>query len=128
MYITKTTIAALRFYDKEGLLKPAYTDSKSGYRYYLSSQLVTVQKILSLCQIGIPIEQIKIMINTNDEQYLDFETKVKITTADAQSFIGVITGFEDELDTESKKDELELDVGDRYVMIEMPGIVSVEKV
>lgn len=101
--LTKTTIAALRFYDKEGLLKPAYTDSKSGYRYYLSSQLVTVQKILSLCQIGIPIEQIKIMINTNDEQYLDFETKVKITTADAQSFIGVITGFEDELDTESKK-------------------------
>ena len=64
MYITKTTIAALRFYDKEGLLKPAYTDSKSGYRYYLSSQLVPVQKILSLCQIGIPIEQIKIMINT----------------------------------------------------------------
>ena len=64
MYITKTTIAALRFYDKEGLLKPAYSDSKSGYRYYLSSQLVTVQKILSLCQIGIPIEQIKIMINT----------------------------------------------------------------
>ena len=101
--LTKTTIAALRFYDKEGLLKPAYTDSKSGYRYYLSSQLVTVQKILSLRQIGIPIEQIKIMINTNDEQYLDFETKVKITTADSQSFIGVITGFEDELDTESKK-------------------------
>ena len=101
--LTKTTIAALRFYDKEGLLKPAYTDSKSGYRYYLSSQLVTVQKILSLRQIGIQIEQIKIMINTNDEQYLDFETKVKITTADAQSFIGVITGFEDELDTESKK-------------------------
>ena len=101
--LTKTTIAALRFYDKEGLLKPAYTDSKCGYRYYLSSQLVTVQKILSLRQIGIPIEQIKIMINTNDEQYLDFETKVKITPADAQSFIGVITGFEDELDTESKK-------------------------
>ena len=101
--LTKTKIAALRFYDKEGLLKPAYTDSKSGYRYYLSSQLVTVQKILSLRQIDIPIEQIKIMINTNDEQYLDFETKVKITTADAQSFIGVITGFEDELDTESKK-------------------------
>lgn len=27
-----------------------------------------------------------------------------------------------------KKDELELDVGDRYVMIEIPDIVSVEKV
>ena len=68
------------------------------------------------------------MVMKDFASYFDFKTKVKITTADAQSFIGVITGFEDELDTESKKDELELDVGDRYVMIEMPGIVSVEKV
>lgn len=30
--------------------------------------------------------------------------------------------------TLNQKDELELDVDDRYVMIEMPGIVSVEKV
>ena len=56
------------------------------------------------------------MVMKDFAPYFDFETKVKITTADAQSFIGVITGFEDELDTESKKDELELDVGDRYVM------------
>lgn len=68
------------------------------------------------------------MVMKDFAPYFDFETKVKITTADAQSFIGVITGFEDELDTESKKDELELDVGDRYVMIEIPDIVSVEKV
>lgn len=59
--------------------------------------------------------------------YFDFETKVKITTIDAQSFVGIITGFEDKLDTESKKDELELDVGDYYVMIEIPDILSIEK-
>lgn len=43
------------------------------------------------------------MVMKDFASYFDFETKVKITTADAQSFIGVITGFEDELDTESKK-------------------------
>lgn len=68
------------------------------------------------------------MVMKDFAPYFNFETKVKIKTADAQSFIGVITGFEDELDTESKKDELELDVGDHYVMIEIPDIVSVEKV
>lgn len=68
------------------------------------------------------------MVMKDFAPYFDFETKVKITTADAQSFVGMITGFEDGLDTESKKDELELDVGNHYVMIEIPDIVSVEKV
>ena len=44
--LTKTTIAALRFYDKTGLLKPEYTDENSGYRYYSSSQLNDLQKII----------------------------------------------------------------------------------
>lgn len=90
--LTKTTIAALRFYDKEGLLKPAYTDSKSGYRYYLSSQLVTVQKILSLRQIGIPIEQIKIMINTNDEQYQleKYQQELRNSIMEIQKKINII--------------------------------------
>ena len=90
--LTKTTIAALRFYDKEGLLKPAYTDSKSGYRYYLSSQLVTVQKILSLRQIGIPIEQIKIMINTNDEQYQleKYQQELRNSIMETQKKINII--------------------------------------
>ena len=90
--LTKTTIAALRFYDKEGLLKPAYTDSKIGYRYYLSSQLVTVQKILSLRQIGIPIEQIKIMINTNDEQYQleKYQQELRNNIMETQKKINII--------------------------------------
>lgn len=60
--------------------------------------------------------------------YFDFETKVKITTSDGKSFVGIITGFEDKLDTESKKDELELDIGKYYIAIEIPDILSVEKV
>lgn len=57
--LTRTTIAALRFYDKEGIFKPAYTDASTGYRYYLSSQLSELQDIISLRQVGMSVEQIK---------------------------------------------------------------------
>ena len=41
--LTKTTIKALRYYDKLGLLKPAFTDSTTLYRYYTEEQIL--QKI-----------------------------------------------------------------------------------
>jgi len=34
--LTRTTVAALRFYDREGIFKPAYIDARTGYRYYMS--------------------------------------------------------------------------------------------
>ena len=43
------------------------------------------------------------MVMKDFAPYFDFETKVKITTADAQSFIGVITGFEMNLTLNQKK-------------------------
>lgn len=66
--LTKTTIATLWFYDKTGLLKPAYTDEKTGYRYYLSKQLIPLQRIISLRQIGMPIEKIKEVICADNHQ------------------------------------------------------------
>lgn len=32
--LSKTTVKTLRYYDKVGLLKPAFVDSFTGYRYY----------------------------------------------------------------------------------------------
>ena len=46
--MSKTTIKALRYYEKEGLLKPAFIDQDTSYRYYESSQLVDISKIISL--------------------------------------------------------------------------------
>ena len=45
--MSKTTIKALRYYEKEGLLKPVYIDQNTGYRYYETSQLVEISKIIS---------------------------------------------------------------------------------
>lgn len=68
--LTRTTVAALRFYDKEGIFRPAYTDENTGYRYYLSSQLSELREIISLRQVGMSVEQIKdiIMHGHKEEQ------------------------------------------------------------
>ena len=46
--MSKVTIKALRYYEKEGLLKPVFIDQNTGYRYYETSQLVEISKIISL--------------------------------------------------------------------------------
>lgn len=33
------TVKALRFYEEQGLLIPAYVDEESGYRYYTMAQM-----------------------------------------------------------------------------------------
>ena len=62
--MSKVTIKALRYYEKEGLLIPKHIDNFNGYRYYESNQLIDISKIISLKQVGLSIEEIKrIIIN-----------------------------------------------------------------
>ena len=58
--------------------------------------------------------------------FFDFKTKVKIVTSYGKTFVGTITGLENGFDTESGKDEVELDVGSYYTGIEIPDIVSIK--
>ena len=44
--MSKVTIKALRYYEKEGLIVPAYIDENNGYRYYESKQLIDISKII----------------------------------------------------------------------------------
>lgn len=61
--MSKTTIKTLRYYEKEGLLKPVYVDLNTGYRYYETSQLMEISKIIFLRQIGLSIKDIKNILN-----------------------------------------------------------------
>lgn len=90
--LTKTTIATLRFYDKEGLLKPAHIDLNTGYRYYLSSQLTTLQNIMSLRQVGVSIEQIKSIINSDDarSQLEEYQKELQKSIIETQHKIKII--------------------------------------
>lgn len=57
-----------------------------------------------------------------------FEKNVKITTFENEIFSGKVTGFEDELDTVSGNDEIELDIGKCYISIEIPDIKSISEI
>lgn len=62
------TVKTLRFYEKEGLLKPAQVDRWTGYRLYETSQLKTAARIKALRQLGIPVAQIKAILEGADER------------------------------------------------------------
>lgn len=61
--MSKTTIKTLRYYDEEGLLKPETIDKFTGYRMYTTNQLVKLHRIQSLRQIGLSIDEIKLVLN-----------------------------------------------------------------
>ena len=70
--MSKTTIKTLRYYENEGLLIPAYVDPNTSYRYYESSQLTDLTRIISLRQAGLSINDIKeILIGNNVKEILE---------------------------------------------------------
>src|ERR1700739_1765752 len=56
--IAQVSSRQLRFYDQLGLLQPAHTDSRTGYRYYSIRQLPRLNSILALQELGLSLEQI----------------------------------------------------------------------
>ncbi|MDD3795977.1 MAG: MerR family transcriptional regulator [Lachnospiraceae bacterium] len=52
------SISILRHYDKIGLVKPEYTDPKTGYRYYSTRQFECLNTIRYLRALDMPLEKI----------------------------------------------------------------------
>lgn len=51
-------IRTLRYYDERGILKPAYINEKTKYRYYATSQFERLNTIKYLRALDVPIEEI----------------------------------------------------------------------
>ena len=64
--LSMTTVKALRYYEKEGLLTPALTDEWSGYRYYETAQLETAARIKSYRQLGLSVGEIRSIFSGED--------------------------------------------------------------
>ncbi len=56
--LSQVTVKTLRYYDELGLLKPVEVDRFTGYRYYSADQLPRLNRILSLKDLGLSLEQI----------------------------------------------------------------------
>jgi DNA-binding transcriptional MerR regulator len=68
--IARVSKRLLQYYDEIGLLKPAYTDPQTGYRYYSAKQLPRLNRILALKELGLSLEQIARMLDdaVSDEE------------------------------------------------------------
>ena len=96
--LTKTTIKTLRYYEKEGLLIPDYVDNQTGYRFYETSQLTELAKIISLRQMGISINNIKRILNGSGlEEILkqrkqELETEISISNSQLLQINNLLEG------------------------------------
>ncbi|GMQ65235.1 MerR family transcriptional regulator [Vallitalea maricola] len=64
--INNVSIQALRLYDKMGLLKPAYVDPESKYRYYTIDQFIYIDLIKYSKHIGAPLKELSDVLQKKD--------------------------------------------------------------
>lgn len=76
----------LRYYDQLGLLRPACTDRQSGYRYYTSEQLLRLQRIFALKDLGFTLEQIKQILH-DEVSAADIRRMLLLKQAEVESLI-----------------------------------------
>ena len=63
------TARTIRYYDKIGLLSPNYIGD-NGYRYYSEDDLITLQRILMLKELGFSLEEISpLLMNTSKKEF-----------------------------------------------------------
>lgn len=57
--VAQVSVKTLRYYDELGLLRPAWVDRYTGYRYYTVQQLPRLNRILALRELGFSLVQIE---------------------------------------------------------------------
>ena len=63
------TARTIRYYDKIGLLSPNYIGD-NGYRYYSEDDLIILQRILMLKELGFSLEEISpLLMNTSKKEF-----------------------------------------------------------
>ena len=68
-------VQSLRYYEKLGILIPAYINPDSGYRYYSLEQIMILDTIILCVDIGIPLKELKNYVDEKNE--LQFEKLLK---------------------------------------------------
>ena len=74
--LRNATTETLRHYDRIGLLKPAYVDPDTGYRYYSTEQVEIFDTIMDLRDMGLPLKEIQeVMDHRNVENSYEILSK-----------------------------------------------------
>lgn len=93
------TLRTIRYYDKIGLLKPTKV-LDNGYRRYCNNDLITLQKILSLKELGFSLEEIYPLIQDNDKN--SFKKSIELQTDLINQKIQKLTALKESLKATEK--------------------------
>ena len=82
----------LRFYDKNGIVIPHYTDPKTGYRYYSYDQISYISRVKYLQQFGFSLDGIKKALATNDTHFFRtfLQQQRQVLQAEAQRITSLL--------------------------------------
>ena len=69
--IRNVNVQSLRYYEKLGILIPAYINPETGYRYYSLEQIMILDTIILCVDLGIPLKDLKNYVDADDQ--LEFE-------------------------------------------------------
>jgi DNA-binding transcriptional MerR regulator/precorrin-6B methylase 2 len=73
------TLRTIRYYDKQGILKPSRVDD-NGYRLYTDTDFAKLQKILSLKYLGFSLDEIMtITINDQNQNFIRQSIELQLT-------------------------------------------------
>src|SRR5579862_2601659 len=59
----RVSIKALRHYDATGLLRPAYVDRATRYRYYSAAQLPILNRLVIYRELGFSLHQARVLLD-----------------------------------------------------------------
>lgn len=68
--LTQVSIRMLRYYDETGLFKPADIDRDTNYRLYSAKQIVTLNKIVFLRDLGFSTSEIAVALAKWDDDFI----------------------------------------------------------
>ena len=64
--LNRISVSTLRLYDEKGLLKPCYTDPRTGYRYYDINQNARLDMIVYMKELGMSLAEIGQVLQKED--------------------------------------------------------------
>lgn len=76
--INHVTVKALRFYEEQGLVYPAYINEENGYRFYTMSQMAVIHQITALKMAGFTLDDIAKINAGSDEEAVILKKKSDI--------------------------------------------------
>lgn len=82
--IGSVSTKTLRYYDEIGLLRPAYVDAETHYRYYAEEQVDQILLISELKTYDLRLEQIKAILESRDRSLLEYFLRQRIQFLDGQ--------------------------------------------